>query len=128
MAMPIYPCRRASYRARKVLETPLGWRTLWVLAMFDLPTKTPKQRRAYTRFRKMLLKDGFSMMQYSVYKRHCANRENAMAHISRMSVRVPPEGEVRFLRITDRQFGDIQVFWGKKRAEPEESPAQLEFF
>ncbi len=39
---------------------------MWVIAMFDLPTDTPKERKAYTRFRKNLLKDGFTMMQYSV--------------------------------------------------------------
>lgn len=52
---------------------PWGWRTMWVIAMFDLPTDTPKARKAYARFRKDLLSDGFTMMQYSVYIRHCAS-------------------------------------------------------
>lgn len=48
---------------------------MWVIVMFDLPTDTPKARKAYARFRTDLLKDGFTMMQYSVYIRHCASIE-----------------------------------------------------
>jgi len=115
-------------RPRDILLRPLGWETMWVLTMFDLPVEKPEQRKQYARFRKELLKDGFSKMQYSVYQRHCASYENAQVHIQRMGARVPPEGEVRFLVITDHQFGKIITFWGKKRKEPEKSPAQLEFF
>jgi CRISPR-associated protein Cas2 len=101
---------------------------MWVIAMFDLPTDTPKARKAYARFRKDLLEDGFSMMQYSVYTRHCASIENAEIHVKRMGDVVPAEGEVRFLTITDRQFGRIKVFVGKKRQPTPPSPSQLELF
>ena len=50
---------------------------MWVIAMFDLPVHTPKARKAYARFRKDLIEDGFTMMQYSIYIRHCASIENA---------------------------------------------------
>jgi len=101
---------------------------MWVIAMFDLPTDTKKARKAYTRFRKCLLEDGFTMMQYSVYTRHCASIENAQAHVERMGALVPSEGEVRFLTITDQQFGRIRTYVGKKRQPPTPSPSQLEFF
>jgi CRISPR-associated protein Cas2 len=110
------------------LYQPLGWKTVWVVAMFDLPVVTPSQRRAYTRFRKHLLNDGFTMMQYSVYQRHCASPENATVHINRMGARVPAEGEVRFLVITDKQFEKITTFVGKKRKPAAPPPTQLEFF
>jgi CRISPR-associated protein Cas2 len=112
----------------EVVTTPLGWRSMWILALFDLPTKTKAQRKRYTTFRKSLLNDGFSMMQFSVYKRHCATRENASLHIERMGRVIPSEGEVRFIQITDRQFGEMKIFRGKKRIDSEERPAQLEFF
>lgn len=102
---------------------------MWVVAMFDLPTHDKRTRRAYTTFRKELLKDGFSMMQYSVYVRHCNSLENAQLHIRRISHMVPDEGEVRFLLITDRQYEKMIVFLGKKivkRDQPE--PAQLQLF
>jgi CRISPR-associated protein Cas2 len=101
---------------------------MWVIAMFDLPTDTKAARKAYTMFRKRLIDDGFSMMQFSVYSRHCASIENAEAHVSRMSAKVPDAGQVRFLTITDRQFGRIRVYTGKKRQPTKVSPAQLEFF
>lgn len=113
---------------RPPLLDPIAWRTVWVFALFDLPVGTKGQRRAYARFRKDLLEDGFGMMQYSVYFRHCASLDSASAHIRRMGARVPAEGEVRFLVVTDAQFARIEVFWGKKRKPPESPPAQLEFF
>lgn len=114
--------------ARPVPQLPWGWRSMWVIAMFDLPTETAKDRRAYARFRKDLLEDGFTMMQYSVYSRHCASIENAEVHVKRMGAIVPPAGEVRFLTITDRQFSRIKIFVGKKRQKAPPPPAQLEFF
>ena len=115
-------------RPRPVPQIPWGWRSMWVIAMFDLPTDTAKARKAYARFRKELLNDGFTMMQYSVYARQCASSENANVHVTRMADRVPAAGEVRFLTITDKQYGRIKVYVGKKREQAPPSPAQLEFF
>lgn len=56
---------------------------MWVIAMFDLPVDTKGARRAYARFRKDLLEDGFTMMQFSVYIRHCASVDNAALHAAR---------------------------------------------
>ncbi len=112
----------------EIVTTPLGWRSMWIIALFDLPTQTKAQRKRYSTFRASLLNDGFSMMQYSVYKRHCATRDNALLHIERMGRVVPAEGEVRFIQITDRQYGDMKIFRGKKRIDAEDAPAQLEFF
>lgn len=101
---------------------------MWVLVMFDLPVDTKKARRQYARFRKTLLGDGFVKMQYSVYIRHCASRQNADVHISRVEQAIPPDGEVRVITITDKQFERMRVFWGKRRETPELPPLQLEFF
>lgn len=101
---------------------------MWLLAMFDLPVVEPEQRRDYTQFRKALIKDGFAMMQYSVYIRHCASRENLDVHVQRVQHALPPEGEVRLLCLTDKQFEQMQTFWGKKRKPAARAPAQLELF
>ncbi|MDX2104755.1 MAG: CRISPR-associated endonuclease Cas2 [Alphaproteobacteria bacterium] len=101
---------------------------MWVIAMFDLPVDTPAARRAYARFRKDLLEDGFTMMQFSIYIRHCASIDNAELHTARMGAKVPERGEVRFLIVTDNQFGRIRVFVGKKRDKPAPAPAQLQLF
>ena len=107
---------------------PWGWRSMWVIAMFDLPTDTEKARKAYARFRKALIEDDFTMMQYSIYMRHCASIENAEVHVRRMGDLVPAVGEVRFLTITDKQFSRIRIYVGKKRQPTPPPPLQLELF
>jgi CRISPR-associated protein Cas2 len=105
-----------------------GLNSMWVIVLFDLPTDTAEARKQYTIFRKHLLTDGFTMMQYSVYMRHSASEENAQVHAKRVKLRLPPDGEVRIIKITDKQFGRIEVFYGKKRRKTEEPPEQLSLF
>lgn len=105
-----------------------GMRCMWLMTMFDLPTDTKRARREYALFRKALQKDGFSMLQYSVYARHCASDENADVHEARVRMSLPPDGEVRIMKITDKQFGRMQVFFGKARRATEAAPEQLTFF
>lgn len=105
-----------------------GYRCMWIVVLFDLPVDTRRARREYAQFRKGLLKDGFTRMQYSVYIRHCASEENATVHVQRVKGIVPPDGEVRLLTITDKQYERMLVFWGKRRVPTETPPAQLELF
>lgn len=101
---------------------------MWLVAMFDLPVDTKAARKAYAQFRKTLLKDGFTKMQFSVYIRHCASEENADVHEARVQAALPDDGEVRVLSITDKQFERMRVFWGRMRKPPEKAPVQLELF
>lgn len=101
---------------------------MWLFVFFDLPTNTKKERKAAARFRKDLLTDGFTMMQYSVYIRHCASSESADVHQRRIERIVPEEGQVSILRITDKQYGNIVNFWGKKTKSMTPAPKQLEMF
>jgi len=101
---------------------------MWLFAMFDLPVNTKKARKRYARFRKLLLENGFSMLQYSVYARYCAGEEIAAAHRRRIRAAIPPEGYVRLLSVTDRQFGKMESYIGKSSKPTEESPAQLTLF
>lgn len=104
------------------------YRIMWILCFFDLPTETKIERQRHTQFRKDLLRDGFSRFQLSIYVRHCASVESAEVHIRRIKSMMPPKGSVSILCITDKQFGKIQIFYGKKeRPAPKASP-QLELF
>ena len=105
-----------------------GLQVMRLIVMFDLPTDTKKARKEYTHFRKFLLNDGFTMMQYSIYMRHSSSSENAVVHAKRVKEHLPDDGEVRIIRITDQQFGKIEVFYGKKRQKPIKAPLQLQFF
>lgn len=105
-----------------------SYRTMWVMTLFDLPVDTPKARKEYAKFRKHLKGDGFTMLQYSVYGRHCASEENAQAHIARVEGFLPPDGQVRIICVTEKQFERMRVFWGKMRKPPEQGPTQLTIF
>ena len=105
-----------------------GAEIMWLIVLFDLPTDTKPARKAYTAFRKFLLNDGFTMMQYSVYMRHSSSNENAVVHAKRVKVNLPDDGEVRIIQITDQQFGKIEIFYGKKRQKTTNAPLQLQFF
>ena len=104
------------------------YRIMWVFVFFDLPTETKTDRKNYTKFRKSLEKDGFTMFQYSIYNRHCASRENAQVHIQRTKNNLPPHGHVCILQLTDKQFGMIELFIGRKEAEKPITSQQLELF
>lgn len=96
--------------------------------MFDLPVDTKQARREYARFRNMLLDNGFTQMQYSVYARFCGSEEIAETYKKTIERKLPPDGYVRLLSVTDRQFGKMQNFHGKKRAPNEAAPTQLLLF
>lgn len=115
------------------METNLSrlseYRVMWILVFFDLPTETKQERREAALFRKNLMRDGFTMFQFSIYVRHCASKENMEVHLKRVRTLIPEYGKVGVLNITDRQFGDIEIFYGKKVKETDTSiPLQLELF
>ena len=104
------------------------YRVMWVFVLFDLPTETKKDRKNYAKFRKSLEQDGFAMFQYSIYIRHCASRENARVHITRAKRNLPPAGEVCIFQLTDKQFGMIELFSGRKEKEAPPVVQQLTLF
>ena len=105
-----------------------AYRIMWVLVFFDLPTETKKDRKVYSDFRKNLMADGFSMFQFSIYLRHSASAENAEVHIKRVKKNLPEKGHVGIMSITDKQFGMMEIFQGKKLADPVDIPQPLELF
>lgn len=105
-----------------------AYHIMWLFVFFDLPNNTKKERKDAAHFRKALEKDGFSMMQYSVYIRHCPSRENMNVHIARVKASMPPSGLTSILSVTDKQFGEIQNFWGKVEQAKLTTPQQLELF
>lgn len=105
-----------------------AYRTVWLFALYDLPVKTVEDKRQYQQLRNGLLRGGFSMLQYSVYARFFPSEEASEVHRNRIKATLPPKGQVRLLTVTDRQFGKMEVFFGKKREPTEEPPPQLMLF
>ena len=106
-----------------------AYHIMWLFVFFDLPVVTKKERKIAASFRKNLMKDGFVMLQFSVYIRHCASKESQAVHVKRVKGIVPEIGMVSILSVTDKQYGDIINFWGKeKKKKVPSEPLQLEFF
>ena len=88
-------------------------RLMRILVMFDLPVKTRAERRQATQFRNFLLKDGYHMVQFSVYARVCNGRDSVEAHRRRVLSALPAKGSVRMLVITEKQYGAIEILVGQ---------------
>lgn len=83
-----------------------------MLVFFDLPVVTKAERRAYTQFRRFLLNDGFDMIQFSVYGRILNGRDADDKHMQRVVDHLPPEGSVRVLTVTEKQYASMKLLVG----------------
>lgn len=97
--------------------------------MFDLPTESKESKKYYTDFRKFLLRDGYDMIQFSVYSRICANLDAVDKHLKRLKHVAPEKGAVRVLTLTNKQYGDAVIVTGeRKRQEKGINEAQISLF
>ncbi len=80
-----------------------------MLVLFDLPTGSKAERKSYALFRKFLIKDGYTMEQYSVYSRVLLSRESAETHMLRIKANLPAAGAVTVLVLTEKQFENRAV-------------------
>src|SRR5699024_129613 len=95
-------------------------RYMRIIVFFDLPVVIPRERREYTRFRKFLLKDGYTMLQYSVYSRICNGQDGVRKHMRRLNENLPPvNGAIRALSITEKQFENMAILLGSRTPEEE---------
>lgn len=88
-----------------------------VLVFFDLPTETKADRREYSRFRRGLIKDGFLMMQESVYCKLALNPTAAQAIMAGVRERRPPKGLVQMLVVTEKQFSRMEFVLGEYQSK-----------
>ena len=79
-------------------------------------------------FRKNLQRDGFTMFQFSIYVRHCGSKENMEVHVKRVKSFLPEFGKIGILTITDKQFGEIEIYYGKKPQKTNAPGQQLDLF
>lgn len=92
----------------------MKYKVMRVICMFDLPVETDEEKRGYREVRKSLIKEGFIMMQYSVYIRTCPNRDYANRLQRRVQKIAPDKGNVRLLMITEKQYQDMILIIGTK--------------
>lgn len=105
-----------------------SYQAMWLVVMFDLPVKTKGERRRYAQFRNLLLEQGFSILQLSVYARPFLSEEASEPCRQLLTRELPTKGHVRLLMVTDRQYGKMKSFYGKKEAPLEEPLRQTLLF
>ncbi len=103
-------------------------RYMWLFVFFDLPVTTREARGVAARFRNRLLKDGFIMIQFSVYARICNGEERLQKHLQRLQKSLPGKGSVRALQITDQQYGRMKMLVGTATKTEQAKARQLVLF
>lgn len=98
-----------------------------VLVFFDLPTQTSEDVRNYRRFRKVLLANGFYMMQESVYCRMVHNQSVGQNVIETLKKNKPPAGLVQVLTVTEKQFSKMEYITGTYKSDVLDSDERLIF-
>lgn len=99
-----------------------------MMVLFDLPVKTKIQRRVATRFRNFLLKDGYFMLQYSVYCRVCNGIDDVEKHRTRLFDNKPENGCIRLLVMTEKQFERMDIIVGDYVKYENDEPTELSVF
>ena len=88
-----------------------------VIVFFDLPVQTSADRREYAHFRKHLVKNGFIMMQESVYSKLALNMSAAGAIMEAVRREKPPQGLVQMLVVTEKQYARMEYVVGERHSE-----------
>ncbi|CAI3445141.1 CRISPR-associated endonuclease Cas2 [Enterococcus cecorum] len=96
-----------------------------ILVFFDLPVLSLEQRRDYRSFRKFLIKDGFIMLQESVYCKMVLNESAAKAVVEQVKKNRPEDGLVQLLTVTEKQFSKMEYIVGEYKSEVLDSDQRL---
>jgi CRISPR-associated protein Cas2 len=85
-----------------------------MLLMFDMPTETADERKAYRKFRKFLINEGFIMHQFSVYSKLLLNNSASNAMLDRLKANNPKKGNITLLTVTEKQFARMIYLNGQR--------------
>lgn len=91
----------------------MSYRYMRLIVMFDLPTLNATDMRNYREFRKFLIKNGFMMMQESVYTKIALNQSMAQLIANRVRENKPDKGLVQMFIITEKQFSRMEILVGE---------------
>lgn len=84
-----------------------------------------ENRRAYVHFRKFLLKNGFLMLQESVYCKLALNSTAVNAIVENIHKNKPEEGVIQLLTVTEKQYAKMDIIIGELKSEVLDSDERL---
>lgn len=91
------------------------YRNMRLLLLFDLPSTEADEKREYVIFRKALFKNGYSMIQYSVYLKSINMQVKIDQEIKKLHKYIPTNGNIRAIAITEKQYQNMVMLLGKKK-------------
>ena len=95
-----------------------------MIVFFDLPVQTAEERKIANKFRKSLIKDGYSMLQLSVYSRIVRGRDTLAKHERRLIQMLPKNGNVRCLEVTEKQYANMKLLVGLPKQQEKKVDAR----
>lgn len=95
------------------------YKVMRLMLFFDLPMNTTAERRIYTKFRKYLINNGFSMLQFSVYAKIFPNRVSLEQYIDGLKRNLPNKGSIRIMAVTEKQYEKMLILVGGKTIQDE---------
>lgn len=105
----------------------MSYRYMRMILMFDMPTDTTDERKAYRKFRKFLISEGFIMHQYSIYSKLLLNNSANKAMIDRLQENNPKKGSITLLTVTEKQFSRMIYLNGERNTSVANSDSRLIF-
>lgn len=95
----------------------MNYRYMRIIIFFDLPSIKPVERRMYRSFVRSLKKEGFIMMQESVYIKLCLNKVISEIVKKKIKSIIPKNGLVSMLTVTEKQFNSIEMLCGEMKTD-----------
>ena len=94
-----------------------SYRSMRIILMFDLPSVEDYEKKEYSQFRKALLRNGYSMMQYSIYIKVSNLQVDLKKEIAKFKDKIPRDGNIRMIAITEKQYQAMEIVLGNKKID-----------
>ena len=103
----------------------MSYRYMRIILFFDLPSATYSDQKEYSKFHKFLIKNGYIMMQESVYAKLALNNSVVLSEKEKLKKNKPAKGLVQILVITEKQFSRMEYIIGNKKTDVVDTESRL---
>jgi CRISPR-associated protein Cas2 len=103
-------------------------RFVWLLVFYDLPVAHREDRKTYARFHKSILKRGYEMMQFSVYRKFVGTADRGERELAKLVGLCPNKGHVSVMSVTEKQMGRMTTIWNGGKQKENSRPTQMVLF
>lgn len=91
----------------------INYKYMRVIVMYDLPNNNYQENKEYMKFRKLLIKNGYIMMQFSIYSKCLNVKTKFNLEVNKIKKFIPTQGNIRILAVTEKQYLDMIFLKGE---------------